>query len=138
MGRSTSWTSASCLAAAERLGAADDLHDLGGDRVLAGTVHDAGEVLDQFLGVVGGALHRPLLDGVLAGRGVQQRGVDAGLDVARQQRVEDRARVGLELVVAGCSLAAAGLPSPPATVAASSGTSGRSTTSCEPVEMKRV
>ena len=40
---------------AERLGAADDLHDLGGDRVLAGPVHDAAEVLDELLGVVGGA-----------------------------------------------------------------------------------
>src|SRR4051794_11699456 len=54
--------------AGERLGAADDLHDLGGDGVLASTVHDAAEVLDQFLGVVGGALHRSLTEGVFAGR----------------------------------------------------------------------
>ena len=36
---------------------------------------------------------------MLAGRGVEQRGVDAGLDVAGQQGVEDRARIGLELEV---------------------------------------
>ena len=84
-------TSLDVLARAERLGAADDLHDLGGDRVLAGTVHGDAEVLDQLVGVVGGRLHRPLAEGVLGGRGVEQGGVDAGLDVARQQRLEDRA-----------------------------------------------
>ena len=36
---SSTW---SAVARAQRLGAADDLHDLGGDRVLAGAVHDAG------------------------------------------------------------------------------------------------
>ena len=47
-------------ASAERLGAADDLHDLGRDGVLAGPVHDPAERLDQLLGVVGRRLHRPL------------------------------------------------------------------------------
>ena len=132
---------AACSApAAERLGAADDLHDLGRDRVLAGPVHDPAERLDQLLGVVGGRLHRPLAEGVLGRRGVEQGGVDAGLDVARQQRVEDRRRVGLELVVAAgpSGVAGVGRPSPPATVSAVSGTSGRSTTSWMPAEMKRV
>ena len=40
---------------------------------------------------------------------VEQRGVDAGLDVARQQRVEDRRRVGLELEVAAGPVARTGL-----------------------------
>ena len=33
----------SVAAAAQGLGATDDLHDLGGDRLLAGAVHDAGQ-----------------------------------------------------------------------------------------------
>ena len=94
-------TAGASVAGAEGLGAADDLHDLGGDGVLAGAVHDPAERLDQLFGVVGGRLHRPLAEGVLGRRGVEQGGVDAGLDVARQQRLEDRRRVGLELVVAG-------------------------------------
>jgi hypothetical protein len=40
---------------------------------------------------------------VLARSGVEQGGVDACLDVSRQQRLEDRARVGLELEVGGGS-----------------------------------
>src|SRR5665213_2301476 len=38
----------------QRLGAADDLHDLGGDGVLAGPVHDPRVLLDQLFGVLGG------------------------------------------------------------------------------------
>src|SRR5436309_10553462 len=41
----------------QRLGTAHDLHDLGGDRVLPGTVHDPGEVRDQLGRVVGGRAH---------------------------------------------------------------------------------
>jgi hypothetical protein len=44
------------------------------------------ELDDELLGVVGGGLHGPLAGGVLGGRGVEQRGVEAGLDVAGQQR----------------------------------------------------
>jgi hypothetical protein len=78
------------VAGVEGFGAADDLHDLGRDRVLTGPVHDPAERLDQLFGVVGGGLHRPLAERVLGRCGVQQRGVDTGLDVAREQRVEDR------------------------------------------------
>src|SRR5690606_13775319 len=46
------------LAGAERLGATDDLHDLGGDGVLPGPVHDPAQLGDQLVGVVGGRLHR--------------------------------------------------------------------------------
>src|SRR5438067_7154933 len=45
---------------AQGLGPADDFHDLGGDRVLAGAVHHTGEVLDEVFGVVGRGLHRAL------------------------------------------------------------------------------
>ena len=48
---------------------------------------------DELLGVVGGRLHGPLAGGVLRRRGVEQGGVDAGLDVAGQERLEDRRRV---------------------------------------------
>ncbi len=77
------------LVVAEGLGAADDLHDLGGDRVLAGPVHDAGELGLELLGVVGRRLHGPLAGGVLGRRGVEERREDAGLDVAGQDLVED-------------------------------------------------
>ena len=96
--------------------------------------------LDQLLGVVGGRLHRPLAEGVLGGRGVEQGGVDAGLDVAGQQRVEDRRR-GRARTRSRPSAAVASAPawpSPPSTVSRSSGTSGRSTTSWMPAEMNRV
>src|SRR4051812_15067701 len=52
-------------AAAQRLGAADDLHDLGGDLLLAGPVHHPGEALDEVVGVVGRGLHGPLARRVL-------------------------------------------------------------------------
>src|SRR5258705_2821805 len=85
------------VAAGQCFGTADDLHDFGGDRVLASAVPDAAEVLDQFLGVVGRALHRSLSKRVLAGRGVEQRCVDTCFDVLRQQRVEDGGGVRLVL-----------------------------------------
>ena len=89
--------------ARERFGATDDFHDLGGDRVLPSPVHHPAERLDQLFGVVGSGLHRPLTEGVLRRRSIEHRGVHTGLDVTRQQRVEDRAGVGLVLVVAaGC------------------------------------
>src|SRR6478752_859854 len=87
------------LAGGQRFGATDDLHDLGGDGVLASPVHHPRVALDELLGVVGGGLHGPLAGGLLGGGGVEEGGVDAGLDVAGQQRLEDLARRRLELVV---------------------------------------
>ena len=46
----------------------------------------AAEAGDELVGVVGRGLHRPLAGRVLGRRRVEQRGVDARLDVARQQR----------------------------------------------------
>src|SRR6478735_9827619 len=46
------------LVRAQGLGAADDLHDLGGDGVLAGPVEHAGEGDGEVVGVVGRRLHR--------------------------------------------------------------------------------
>src|SRR4029450_13689854 len=82
------------------LGAADDLHDLGGDGVLAGPVHGPAVLDDQVLGIVGGRLHRPLLGGEERGRALEEGGVQPRLGVARQQALEDLGGVGLELVVA--------------------------------------
>src|SRR5579863_1566883 len=56
------------LSRAERFGAAHDFHDFGGDRVLAGPVHDSTEVLSEFVGVVGGRGHGALLADVKGGR----------------------------------------------------------------------
>src|SRR3954449_383426 len=81
----------------ERVHAADDLADLLGDAGLAGLVGDPGVLLDQLLGVVRGGLHRLLPSRQLGGRGLQQREVDAALDVLREQGVEHLLRVRLEL-----------------------------------------
>ena len=122
------------LVGLEGLGAADDLHDLGGDGVLAGPVHDAGELGLEVFGVVGGRLHGPLAGGVLGGRRVEQGREHAALDVARQQRLEDLGRAGLVLEVGRRAGRLARSPS-------SSTTSGRNlriTASCVPTEMNRV
>ena len=87
------------FALAQCFGAANDLHDLGGDRVLAGAVHAAGVAENQVFGVVSGGFHRTLASGVLRRGRVQQRRVHARLGVAREQRFEDLFRTGLELVV---------------------------------------
>src|SRR4051812_25141573 len=47
------------------LGTTDDLHDLRGDRVLAGPVHGAAEVRDEVFRVVGRGLHGSLSGRVL-------------------------------------------------------------------------
>src|ERR1017187_5176949 len=81
------------------LGAADDLHDLGGDGVLASPVHDPRVLLDQFLGVVGGGGHRPLPSGELRCRGFEKGDEDGGLGRPRCQRLEELGGVGLEFGV---------------------------------------
>jgi hypothetical protein len=82
------------LVGRQGLGTADDLHDLGGDGVLAGLVHLALELDDELLGVVRGGLHRPLPVGVLGRRGVEERREQPALDVAGQQRLEHRSGDG--------------------------------------------
>src|ERR1700677_2747338 len=52
------------LSRAERFGAAHDFHNLCGDRVLTGSVHDARERLAEVVRVVGCCGHRALLAGV--------------------------------------------------------------------------
>src|SRR5436190_3004764 len=83
---------------AERLGATDDLGDLGGDGVLSGPVHHAREAHGELVGVVARGLHRPLAGGVLGSSRVEQRSEDARLDVPRQEPLQDLPRSGLELV----------------------------------------
>src|SRR4051795_5350585 len=82
----------------QRVGAADDLADLLGDLRLTGLVGLPGQVLRQLLGVVRGRLHRPSPRGRLRGCRLQHRRVDAGGDVLRQQRVQQRLGRRLELV----------------------------------------
>src|SRR5579875_3904040 len=94
---------------AERLGAADDLHDLGGDGVLAGAVHHPAKRLDQLLGVVGRRLHRPLAGGVLGGGRLEHRREHLGLQPAGKQAGQYLRRLRFELVqvVRGLRLVAA-------------------------------
>ena len=87
-------------AGSEGLGTSDDLHDLGRDGVLAGTVHDPPQGLEQLVGILGGSRHRPLAGGVLGGRRLQQRGVDEGLRVERDEPGQELLGIGLELEVA--------------------------------------
>src|SRR5438270_126091 len=77
------------LGLAQRLGAAHDLHDLGGDARLGQLVGVDGQVLDELLGVVGGGLHGPLAGGLLRRRRLEQGGEDARLDVTREESGED-------------------------------------------------
>src|SRR5919106_3191083 len=85
----------------QRLGAADDLADLGGDLALPGLVGHPGEDLDQVLRVLGRGLHRPPPGRVLRRRGLEHRGVDLRVHVPGQEVVEDRRRPGLEDVLRG-------------------------------------
>src|SRR5262245_37729894 len=75
-------------AGAQRFCATDDLHDLGGDRVLTGAVHHTSEPANELLRVVGRGFHCSLACGVLGCGRVQQRREHASLGVTRQQRVE--------------------------------------------------
>src|ERR1700712_3697270 len=89
----------SCSASAgQRVRATDDLGDLLGDLLLPRVVREARVLADEGVGVVARRLHGPLRGRVLAGCRLEHRGVDPGLDVDRQQRVEHLAGVGLELV----------------------------------------
>src|SRR5487761_2625649 len=73
------------LSRAERFGAAHDFHDFGGDRVLAGSVHDAAQRLAEFIGVVGRCGHGALLTGVERCRTLQQGREDLTFESARRQ-----------------------------------------------------
>src|SRR5580693_2494579 len=88
------------LSRAERFGAAHDFHDFGGDRVLSGPVHDATEVLAEFIGVLGGRGHRALLADVERRRAFQQRREDLALECLGRQRLEELRDLGFELGVA--------------------------------------
>src|ERR1700722_7631544 len=93
-------TESSSLRVAERLGPADDFHDLCRDRVLAGAVHDATQRSDELVRVVRRGGHRPLLRGEERGRRLEQRREDLGLDGARGQIRQQLLGVRLELGVA--------------------------------------
>src|ERR1700712_943616 len=86
------------LGVGERVHATDNLADFLGNTRLAGLVGGPRVLLDQFVGVVRGGLHRLLTSGELGGRRLQQREEDAALDVLRKQPVEHLLRGRLELV----------------------------------------
>src|SRR3954454_22318621 len=82
----------------EGVRATDDLADLLGDLGLTGVVRQPRVAADRLVGVVRRRLHGALARGELARRGHEHRVEHAALDVLRQQRVEHRRRVRLELV----------------------------------------
>src|ERR1700722_7266955 len=87
------------LSRAERFSAAHDFHDFGGDRVLTGSVHNATEVLSEFVGVVGGGRHRALLTDVEGGCPFQERGEYLALECFRGERGQQLRDLGFELGV---------------------------------------
>src|SRR5580700_3323888 len=89
----------SSLRLAERLGPADDLHDLGGDGVLTGAVHDAGQGADELVRVLGGGGHGALLGGEERGRPLQQGGEDLRLQCPGGQLLQQLLGLRLELGV---------------------------------------
>src|SRR6478735_2886349 len=82
----------------ESVGAADDLGEFLGDLRLPGLVGLPAEVADDVVGVVGGGLARGPSGRRLAGRGVQQRRVDPGLQVLGQHFVQQQIGRRLEFV----------------------------------------
>src|ERR1700691_5214831 len=88
------------LSRAERFGAAHDFHDFGGDRVLAGPVHDATEVLSELVRVVGRGGHGALLADVKGRRAFQQCGEDLALERLGRERLQELGDFRFELGVA--------------------------------------
>src|SRR6516162_1763059 len=82
----------------QRVGAPDDLADFLGDLRLAGFVGLAGELLEQFVGVVGGRLHGAPPRRDFGGRALQQRVVDPVLHVPREKSIQNGLRRRLEFV----------------------------------------
>src|SRR6478736_6484947 len=85
----------------ERIRARDDLADFLGNLCLARRVGEPGVVADDFLGVRHRGVHGALTVRELRGGRLEQDRVDAGLDVSRQQRVENVLRARLEVVQRG-------------------------------------
>src|SRR6476660_8311806 len=88
--------SSSWVGASTGLRAGRNLDHLAGDVRLANLVVAQREVLDEVLGVLRRVLHRDHAARFLARLGLEDCLVDAGGHVARQELLEDGARVGLE------------------------------------------
>src|SRR5215470_18191693 len=93
---STSLAPCDCLG--QRVGVPDDLADFLGDLRLACLVGLAGELLQQFVGVVGGRLHGAPPRRDLGGRALQQRVIDPVLHVPGEQSIQHGLRGRLELI----------------------------------------
>src|ERR1700686_3293832 len=87
----------------QRLGAADDVHQLRGDRGLARAIHFQRQPIDHIGGVVGRTVHRGHPRALLAGLGLQQRVKDRILEVAAQYYRHQFGAAGLDQVVGGRS-----------------------------------
>ena len=81
------------------------LKDLRRDSGLARLIIDQGEILNQFVRIIGRVLHRHHLRGELAGNRFQQCLIDQRIHVARQQSLVDLGRAWLVDVVDLCVFA---------------------------------
>src|SRR5512145_1991599 len=102
------WLPSGLGAGAERFRPADDVEQFLRNPLLARLVVADRELPDQLLGVLGGGFHGRHPRPVLPRRGFQQRVVELGLDVPRQERVEDGRRIGLVQVIDARALAGRG------------------------------
>src|SRR3954462_12511498 len=82
----------------------DDFEDLLGDFSLPGPVHCQGQVVDQLPGVLRGVTHRRHPGAVLGGGRLEQGAVDLGLDIHREQPLQDLLRLRLEDEVPACGV----------------------------------
>src|SRR5690606_24363589 len=89
----------------QRLGAADDLGDGGGDLGLPCPVGADGQDPDEFLGIFGGGFHRSPPGGMFRCRRFQQHAEDRRLDVTGKQPVQDLGRRRLVFVGDGRAFA---------------------------------
>src|SRR5690606_36008148 len=85
----SSLCSAMAASALQRLGAADDLHQLGGDRGLTRSVVLEREPVDHVGRVAGRGVHGRHAGAVLGGHGLEDRAEDLDLQVEREEGVEE-------------------------------------------------
>ena len=88
----------------EGFGTTNDLHDLGGNCVLTGAVHNDAEIVNQLFGVICCRLHCSLPEGVLRRSCVQQCGIHTSFDIPRDQRVENGGWIRFEFVVSAAAI----------------------------------
>ena len=84
----------------------DDVEQLVGDGLLATLVVLEVETTEQFVGIVGGSLHRHHTCRMLTGNTVEQRRVEQEVGILGEKRLEDGVHVRFddEVIVEGLSV----------------------------------